>query len=928
MKSGSLAHRWASWVQEYVDSLKRPPAPTSTSMMSFRVLERSILPKLLHEGFLVPPRRGLEEALAVGILSHNIEGMIDFQQFINMLWQPLNLFIDALARGEHPEWGPRLAKNKKALILEMQLPPDIMELGEWHRLIQTTIQRLIGIEPSRRHIAAVTSSVVPFGLDAASGNAILLLRSSEVMHKLLSATLAQEVARLVLAETCKVPVEPLSDAALAISLKGDIVAILEDHYAPRSAPQGNSGQPAKKLRKDTASKRERLASKTQQVVNLLENRMTFRRARETVLTSAELVTKLTGREETSDNSLSRLLEDILVNRTTLCKHLLLLDGAVDRHSSEKFFSLRELGHFAGVAIASDESPPRQPRFQGLRFQITLIYIGSYFPPDAWETSAEPPIFRRSLLADIMHCAGKKGSDLWAILERQLARVGLSTSDVVSGTGDGGGENEGEEGCHAGFEQQSSGYVRRRCLPHISWRVAAQAIEASSTDDLQYKPLCTYLGEGITWSRLRAIAVLPREAGGLGLFRDGSRELRRVFGQSPSGIIDMRPESDIAFLLWLRGKEHHLHRLATEDIRQRAAKAAASVEAIRCLADIRKRVFRSVLAEILERCVFLSRWNSRHPRLVVSTSWDALLELAQNTILDLEISEKVRERFGWTEESLAALDPPLASWVELAVLDVVGDRDLVEQHLVSALDFHKRVAGRAASHLALVGDNTFRTPWLAARMLAADAREAQDAAKALVRHLVTTKASNRTHFESYLFDTRPLYDNLVEFSSAEQAVLVWKGGRKYEVLFRFLAPRFLLAPDHVLDCERVHARWQWSCSEKRGLKLHTLNACLRLTHYIEHNYFPSDDDLFERLEEEHHQHKIDIDAVAADDVALGWRSLKSGDASTYFPQPHKHMITISKVCLGKTSSPNCSSPEQTDRLDLARPEAKHRACIIM
>jgi hypothetical protein len=839
-------------------------------MVTFTKLERIILPELLSEGFLVPPRRGLEQALAIGLLPHHIEGMIDFQQFINMLWQPLSLFIDALARGEQPEWGPRLAKNQEALILEMQLPRHVMELAEWHRLVQTTIHRLIGIEPSRRHIAAVTSSIVPFGLDATSGNAILLLRSSEVMHKLLSATLAQEVARLVLAETCKVQVEPLSDAALATSLKGDIVAILEDHYAPRSAPQVNFEQPAKKMRKSTASKRERLASKTQQVVNILENRMTFRRAQETVISSSELVTKLTGREEASDSSLPRI-EDILVNRTTLCKHLLLLDGAVDRHSSEKFFSLRELGHFAGVAIASDESPPRQPRFQGLRFQITVMYVGSFLPPDAWETSAQPPILRRSLLADIMHCAGKKGSDLWALLERQLARVGLNTSDVVSGTGDGGGENEGEDGCHAGFEQQSSGYVRRRCLPHISWRVAAQAIEASTTDDLQYKPLCTYLGEGVTWSRLRAIAVLPRAAGGLGLFRDGSRELRRVFGQSPSGIIDLRPESDIAFLLWLRGKEHHLHRLATEDLRQRAAKSAASVEAIRCLADIKKRVFRSVLCEILERCVFLSRWNSRHPRLVESTSWDALLELARDTILDLEISPKVRMRFGWTEESIDALDPPLASWVELAVLDVVGDRDLVEQYLVHALDFHKRVAGRAAGHLALVGDNTFRTPWLAARMLVDDAVAAQDAAKALVKHLATTKASNRTHFESYLFDTQPLYDNLVEFSLAEPAVLVWRGRRKYEVLFRFLAPRFLLAPDHVLDCERVHARWQWSCSEKRGLKLHTLNACLRLTHYIEHNYFPSDDDLFERLEEEHHQHRIDIDAVAADDVALGWRS---------------------------------------------------------
>ena len=44
-----------------------------------------------------------------------------------------------------------------------------------------------------------------------------------------------------------------------------------------------------------------------------------------------------------------------------------------------------------------------------------------------------------MLADIMHCAGKKGNDVSQVLERQLSRVGLNCYDVVAGTGDGGGE---------------------------------------------------------------------------------------------------------------------------------------------------------------------------------------------------------------------------------------------------------------------------------------------------------------------------------------------------------------------------------------------------------------------------------------------------------------------------------------------------------
>ena len=72
-----------------------------------------------------------------------------------------------------------------------------------------------------------------------------------------------------------------------------------------------------------------------------------------------------------------------------------------------------------------------------------------------------------MLADIMHCAGKKGKDLSLILARQLSRVGLNSYDVVAGTGDGGGENEGSSGIHSHFENLSPGYVRHRCLPHIA-----------------------------------------------------------------------------------------------------------------------------------------------------------------------------------------------------------------------------------------------------------------------------------------------------------------------------------------------------------------------------------------------------------------------------------------------------------------------------
>ena len=82
----------------------------------------------------------------------------------------------------------------------------------------------------------------------------------------------------------------------------------------------------------------------------------------------------------------------------------------------------------------------------------------------------------------------------------------------------------------------------------------------------------------------------------------------------------------------------------------------------------------------------------------------------------------------------------------------------------------------------------------------------------------------------------------------------------------------LAPDHVFNAERVHARWQWLCLQKRGLKLHSLNSCLRLTHYLEHNAFPRFEDLTPHLHAEAQAHKVALESLTDEgEVAAGWRS---------------------------------------------------------
>ena len=71
------------------------------------------------------------------------------------------------------------------------------------------------------------------------------------------------------------------------------------------------------------------------------------------------------------------------------------------------------------------------------------------------------------------------------------------------------------------------------------------------------------------------------------------------------------------------------------------------------------------------------------------------------------------------------------------------------------------------------------------------------------------------------------------------------------LFKFLASRFLLAPDQVLDCERVHARWQWLGLLKHNLRLPLMNAWLRLRQYLESHgmEFPVSSDIQPHLVQE-------------------------------------------------------------------------------
>ena len=589
--------RWGAWVD----------AASEENMVQFKFLQDNIIPELRKEGFAVPAQRSLESVLTQGLdelplqdlKQHKGVRMCAFEHVMNLLWFPILEHIDSLADEASPGWTEQLGLHQSAILSEMAgtvgAAGEPMDMDDWVEYLTSTLHKHLQVQVPKRLVMEVMSPIVPMHLDATPSNALHMLRSS-LCAKLVGPALAAQMNRLILAEIADVPVKSFTEASLNLKVRQDLVTSLEHQHCGPEGDESEDMRPRKKLRRDASSLATNQKGKTAQVVFMIENRVAATRVNATLDGAHNLMKNMSS--EALDPT--RNISEDLISRWNLVRHMLLLDGAVDRVMSESLLNLREQGRFAGVALVTDESPPSQPRFRGLRFQITVLFWGTFPDVSLWSTCQEPPITRSTCLADIVHCPGKKGVDVSRVIEKQLARVGLNSFDVVAGTGDGGGENEGQHGVHAYFENLNPGYVRRRCLPHISWRTCDVAIRVSGLD---YKALAAYFVEGITWSRLRELATRDPADGGLGLFRDGSQRCKDIFGRSPSAIIDTRPETDLNFLKLLAGKEHILHMLATRDLEERKLSADTRA-AILNLGDLKNRIRRRILQEILERAMFL------------------------------------------------------------------------------------------------------------------------------------------------------------------------------------------------------------------------------------------------------------------------------------------------------------------------------------
>ena len=495
-----------------------------------------------------------------------------------------------------------------------------MEVSHLAEQSQILLRMHLGVELQQRRLEHVVVLAVNAGLPTTALGPYFLLMSRAAMAPLIGISLHEELVRRLLAfasgATAPEPFEHLESG-----IKRELVQRLEDALEPFHIAGEEEEEefvtPIKKSRTKESLDTFR-ATLTEQVRQFIKNNTPISRQVETIVDASLLIQQATGRDDASE---TLHLEEKLGGRKAMATHLMHVDSALDGFLGSYFLDQRKthLDMF-GIGLATDESPPSQARFGGMRFQVTTVYWPEWEPETRWDASLTPPLVVCSRLLDIVNCPGKDGRAVMAILDKQLERVGLSRLDVVCGVGDGGGENEARfNGIHATLEESVPGYVRRRCLGHLAWRVADACLSVMP-GYARIRKLCEYLGDGCTWQRLQSLATTGVLEGGLGLCTMGSREHKRVFGRAPGSIVEGRPESDLNFLRFLRGREHALHLVTKEDLARRPNLAQATHDAVPLLGDHEGRAMRQVCAEVLHRALYLHWWVNKHGRIAETTRW--------------------------------------------------------------------------------------------------------------------------------------------------------------------------------------------------------------------------------------------------------------------------------------------------------------------
>ena len=101
---------------------------------------------------------------------------------------------------------------------------------------------------------------------------------------------------------------------------------------------------------------------------VISTRQAIKSMPDTLAQAHALLAKGAGRDVDEEEPLPIPSENVLR------RNLLYLDDALDCHLRDKIRAAQGEGRLCGVGLATDESPPSQPRFRGLRFQVKMLYF--------------------------------------------------------------------------------------------------------------------------------------------------------------------------------------------------------------------------------------------------------------------------------------------------------------------------------------------------------------------------------------------------------------------------------------------------------------------------------------------------------------------------------------------------------------------------
>jgi len=283
-------------------------------------------------------------------------------------------------------------------------------------------------------------------------------------------------------------------------------------------------------------------------------------------------------------------------------------------------------------------------------------------------------------------------------------------------------------------------------------------------------------------------------------------------------------------------------------------------AVRTLSSRIDMLKRRICQVMLSKSLFLFYHVKKHGHIAFKETFSDLIDKASRVITSLACDDDFFKHYVGTREELHGLgftDHELAgmSWVDVVTIcEENMDVPEADEVLPVLLQFHAHVVNRQVSHLRLTAANMERSTWLAARVLCEDPIRAVEGANFFFDYLIRRTPAQLNGFERSFLNDPTLMAELEKFKcqpgEAHRWVCVWRHDGAYENLFKFLVSRFGGAPDSVLQCEGVHARWKWITSMKRGLKFPLLNATLKLFDYIEcFGDLPSFDTLYDYFAEE-------------------------------------------------------------------------------